>query len=134
MAAQENRIAEVYERVAASVVIIDAEGPERTNEEGVVVVPAALATGFVLDDAGHIVTAAHVLEDKTSFVVIFPNGDRHSARPLGDDVPFSDVAVLRIRTRLMKLKSLSFRRSEAQALLPPARPCWRLAIRFWAKR
>ncbi len=96
MAEQENRIAEVYERVAASVVIIDAEGPERTNEEGVVVVPAALATGFVLDDAGHIVTAAHVLEDKTSFVVIFPNGDRHSARPLGDDVPFSDVAVLRI--------------------------------------
>ena len=96
MAAQENRIAEVYERVAASVVIIDAEGPERTNEEGVVVVPAALATGFVLDDAGHIVTAAHVLEDKTSFVVIFPNGDRYSARPLGDDVPFSDVAVLRI--------------------------------------
>lgn len=96
VAAQENRIAEVYERVAASVVIIDAEGPERTNEEGVVVVPAALATGFVLDDAGHIVTAAHVLEDKTSFIVIFPNGDRLPARPLGDDVPFSDVAVLRI--------------------------------------
>ncbi|MCY3734437.1 MAG: trypsin-like peptidase domain-containing protein [Chloroflexi bacterium] len=95
-AAQENRISELYERVAASVVIIDAEGPERTNEEGVVVVPAALATGFVLDDAGHIVTAAHVLEDKTSFVIIFPNGDRHSARPLGDDVPFSDVAVLRL--------------------------------------
>jgi len=96
IAAQENRISELYERVAASVVIIDAEGPERTNEEGVVVVPAALATGFVLDDAGHIVTAAHVLVDKTSFVVIFPNGDRHSARPLGDDVPFSDVAVLRL--------------------------------------
>lgn len=97
MSAQENRIAEVYRQVSASVVIIDAEGPERTNEEGVVVVPAALATGFVLDEAGHIVTAAHVLEDKTSFVVIFPNGDRHPARPIGNDVPFSDVAVLRIQ-------------------------------------
>lgn len=96
MLAQENRIAEVYERVSASVVIIDAEGSERTNEEGVVIVPAALATGFVLDKEGHIVTAAHVLEDKTTFVVIFPNGDRHPARPIGNDVPFSDVAVLRI--------------------------------------
>jgi len=96
MSAQESKIAKVYEQVSASVVIIDAEGPERTNEEGVVVVPAALATGFVLDEAGHIVTAAHVLEDKTSFVVIFPNGDRHMARPVGNDVPFSDVAVLRI--------------------------------------
>lgn len=97
ISAQENRIAEVYSLVSASVVIIDAEGPERTNEEGVVVVPAALATGFVLDENGHIVTAAHVLEDKTAFVVIFPNGDRHPARPIGDDVPFSDVAVLRIQ-------------------------------------
>ena len=96
MSAQEHRVAEVYSRVSASVVIIDAEGPERTNEEGVVVVPAALATGFVLDEAGHIVTAAHVLEEKTSFVVIFPNGDRHPAQPIGNDVPFSDVAVLRI--------------------------------------
>ena len=96
MSEQERRIAKVYEQVAASVVIIDAEGPERTNDEGVVVVPAALATGFVLDAAGHIVTAAHVLEDKTSFVVIFPNGDRHQAQPIGHDVPFSDVAVLRI--------------------------------------
>ena len=97
MSAQENRIAEVYNQVSASVVIIDAEGPERTNEEGVVIVPAALATGFVLDEAGHIVTAAHVIEDKTTFVVIFPNGDRHPARPIGNDVPFSDVAVLRIQ-------------------------------------
>lgn len=96
MSARERRIAEIFDEVSESVVIIDAEGPERTNEEGVVVVPAALATGFVLDDQGHIVTAAHVLEGKTRFLVILANGERYAAERLGDDQPFSDVAVLRI--------------------------------------
>ena len=89
-------VAEIFERISRSVVIIDAEGPERTNDEGVTIVPAALATGFVLDDTGHIVTAAHVLEGMTRFVVILPGDDRRPAERLGDDRPFSDVAVLRI--------------------------------------
>ena len=93
---ERRQIAEIFERISQSVVIIDAEGSERTNDEGVVIVPAALATGFVLDEAGHIVTAAHVLEDMTSYTVILPNGDRRTAQRLGDDRPFSDVAVLRI--------------------------------------
>ena len=89
-------VAEIFERISRSVVIIDAEGPERTNDEGVTIVPAALATGFVLDDTGHIVTAAHVLEGMNRFVVILPGDDRRPAERLGDDRPFSDVAVLRI--------------------------------------
>lgn len=93
---QQGRVAEIYSEVSKSVVIIDAEGPERTNEEGIVVVPAALATGFVLDRQGHIITAAHVLEEMTSFRVILPNGERLPAERLGDDRPFSDVAVLRV--------------------------------------
>ena len=94
--AQRGRIAAIYDEISRSVVIVDAEGPERTNDEGVVVVPAALATGFVLDADGHIVTAAHVLEGMTSFTVILPGGQRRTAERLGDDRPFSDVAVLRI--------------------------------------
>jgi S1-C subfamily serine protease len=98
MSAQRDQVAEIYERVSQSVVIIDAEGPERTNDEGLVVVPAALATGFVLDGEGHIVTAAHVLEGMTSFTVILPNEVRLPAQRVGDDTPFSDVAVLRVQT------------------------------------
>ncbi len=92
------RIGEVFEDVVRSVVVIDAEGPERVNDEGVTVVPAALATGFVLDGRGHIVTAAHVLEGMTSFTVIFNDERRFPALRVGDDRPFSDVAVLRIET------------------------------------
>ena len=94
--AERRLITEIFEQISRSVVIIDAEGPERTNDEGVTVVPAALATGFVLDEAGHIVTAAHVLEGMTRFIVILPGDDRRPAQRLGDDRPFSDVAVLRI--------------------------------------
>ena len=96
--AQRARIAGIYEQIARSVVIIDAEGPERTNDEGVVVIPAALATGFVLDADGHIITAAHVLEGMSRFTVILPTGETLVAERLGDDIPFSDVAVLRIET------------------------------------
>lgn len=96
--AQRARIAELYEQISQSVVIIDAEGPERTNDEGVVVIPAALATGFVLDADGHIITAAHVLEGMSRFMVILPTGETLVAKRLGDDIPFSDVAVLRIES------------------------------------
>ena len=89
------RIVAAYERVAPSVVIIDAEGPERTREDGVVVASAALATGVVLDDSGHIVTAAHVLEGMTKIVVITADGERRPAELISHDRPFSDVAVLR---------------------------------------
>ncbi len=98
LAAQERRIGEIFNRISQSVVVIDAEGPERSNDAGISIIPAALATGFILDDAGHIVTAAHVLEGMTSFTVILHDDRRLPAVPVGDDRPFSDVAVLRIAT------------------------------------
>lgn len=96
VAERERLIGDIFAQVVRSVVIIDAEGPERVNDEGVTVVPAALATGFVLDEAGHVVTAAHVLEGMTSFTVIFHDDQRLPAMRVGDDRPFSDVAVLRV--------------------------------------
>lgn len=94
--AQRGRVAEIFAQTSESIVVIDAEGPERLNDEGVTIVPAALATGFALDDDGHIVTAAHVLEGMTSFSVILPDGTRRAAEIIGDDRPFSDVAVLQL--------------------------------------
>ena len=96
MSTERRQVAEIFAQISQSVVVIDAEGAERTNDQGVVVVSAALATGFVLDEAGHIVTAAHVLEGMTSFTVILPNDERLPAQRIGDDRPFSDVAVLRV--------------------------------------
>ncbi len=90
-----DRIVAAYARVAPSIVIIDAEGPERTREDGVIVAPAALGSGFVLDNAGHIVTVAHVLEGMTTIQIITADGERRLAELVSHDQPFSDVAVLR---------------------------------------
>lgn len=97
------RVVAAYARAAPSLVIIDAEGEERIGENGVATVPAALATGIVLDGEGHVLTAAHVIEGMRTFEIIAADGGRVAAERVGDDAPYSDVAVLR---------------AEPQALLP----------------
>lgn len=90
------QVVNAYARVAPSIVLISAEGEERTNDEGVVYQPIALGTGIVLDDAGNIVTAAHVIEDTELIEVILADGERARAELISSDAPFSDVAVLRV--------------------------------------
>lgn len=90
------QVVDAYARVAPSIVLISAEGEERTNDEGVVYQPIALGTGIVLDDAGNIVTAAHVIEDTELIEVILADGERARAELISSDAPFSDVAVLRV--------------------------------------
>ena len=90
------RVVDAYARVASSIVLISAEGEERTNEEGLLYQPLALGTGIVLDERGNIVTAAHVIEDTERIEVILPGGERADASLISSDAPFSDVAVLRV--------------------------------------
>ena len=97
------RVVGAYARAAPSLVIIDAEGEERTDEQGITRVAAAVATGIVLDGDGHVLTAAHVIEDMRTFAIITSDGGRVAAERVSDDAPYTDVAVLR---------------AEPQALLP----------------
>lgn len=90
------RVVDAYARVASSIVLISAEGEERTNEDGLLYQPLALGTGIVLDDLGNIITAAHVIEDTERIEVILPDGARADASLISSDAPFSDVAVLRV--------------------------------------
>ena len=90
------RVVDAYARVASSIVLISAEGEERTNEDGLLYQPLALGTGIVLDDLGNIITAAHVIEDTERIEVILPGGGRADAALISSDAPFSDVAVLRV--------------------------------------
>lgn len=89
-------IAAAFARTAPSVVVIDAEGPEQTRDDGVRFVPAALASGIVLDNRGHVVTAAHVLDGVERIDIILPDGDRRPASLIASDAPFTDIAVIRV--------------------------------------
>lgn len=72
----------VYEHANPSVVFIIAP-------------PFSSGTGFVFDDAGHIVTNNHVIEDAETFEVVFSGGERMAATLVGSDVD-SDLAVVKV--------------------------------------
>lgn len=54
------------------------------------------ASGIVISDGGYVLTNYHVIEDAESVVVVLSTGERRDALFVGDDSPYSDVAVLRI--------------------------------------
>jgi putative serine protease PepD len=63
-------------------------------------------TGFVVDDQGHIVTAAHVVDGATSVSVEFEDGTTRQATVLGKD-DATDVAVIKIDASGLTLHPLT---------------------------
>ena len=55
-------------------------------------------SGFVLDPAGLVVTANHVVGDATRVIVSLQNGDEYTARVVGAD-ELTDLALLRVEAR-----------------------------------
>jgi S1-C subfamily serine protease len=55
----------------------------------------ALGSGFISDTQGHIITNSHVIDGARTADVTFVNGNRFTAKVLGNDV-YSDIAVLKI--------------------------------------
>ncbi|MDX1613380.1 MAG: trypsin-like peptidase domain-containing protein [Candidatus Promineifilaceae bacterium] len=82
LAGLEATLTALYERANPAVVLI-------------IVAPGSSGSGFVLDEQGHIVTNNHVISGGTSFEVVFADGQRRVAEPIGQDVD-SDLAVLRV--------------------------------------
>lgn len=79
--ALENQYVQVVKRVAPVVVQI-----ETAN---------GLGSGIVYDNAGHIVTNAHVIGTATSFKVTFANGRQYTGKLVGS-FPANDLAVISI--------------------------------------
>jgi 2-alkenal reductase len=66
-----------------------------TSTEGQIA-PAGSGSGFVIDEAGHIVTNNHVVAGGAEFAVILADGTvRQNARLIGAD-PVSDLAVIQV--------------------------------------
>lgn len=92
----------LYAATSAGVVDIRARGVSSANARpapfgGPPQQPEAAAsgTGFVIDEAGHIVTASHVVDGASSIAVTFEDGKTRTARLLGQD-DATDIAVLKI--------------------------------------
>jgi S1-C subfamily serine protease len=59
-------------------------------------------SGFVYDDAGHIITNHHVIEDAASIRVTFIDGNVTEAHVVGDD-PYSDLAIVKVTPSIATL-------------------------------
>ncbi|MDW8318816.1 MAG: trypsin-like peptidase domain-containing protein [Anaerolineae bacterium] len=92
--AAERRIVEVYRRVAPAVVNITTQVLRSDFFFGVYPEEGS-GSGFVFDQAGHIVTNYHVVEGARQIVVSFGEGVEMPAQVVGVD-PANDLAVLRV--------------------------------------
>jgi len=83
----------LFERVSPSVVQVVGRGAEAATrgEDGA----AQTGTGFVWDQAGHVVTNDHVVEGATALAVRLASGEAVSARIVGV-APNYDLAVIRL--------------------------------------
>jgi len=91
-------VREVYTRDGRGVVSVDVAA---TTDAG----PAG-GSGFVVDEAGHIVTNQHVVEGAEEISVRFADGVRREAEVVGQD-PSTDVALIKVDAPKEALKPLT---------------------------
>ncbi|MDM7463200.1 MAG: trypsin-like peptidase domain-containing protein [Tepidimonas taiwanensis] len=96
LAADEQATIELFERARDSVVFISTAQVVRDAwTRNVFTVPRGTGSGFVWDEAGHIVTNFHVIEGASQATVRLADGRDYAAALVGAS-PAHDIAVLRI--------------------------------------
>jgi len=94
--ADERNTIEVFRRTSDSVVFVrNTEIVRSLFNLNATEVPRGTGSGFVWDDAGHIVTNFHVIQGGNRFAVTLSDGSTHEARLVGT-APRKDLAVLAI--------------------------------------
>ncbi|NBC97142.1 MAG: PDZ domain-containing protein [Deinococcus-Thermus bacterium] len=94
-AADEEKTIALFERAKDSVVFISTQTRVQDFWRRAREVPRGTGSGFVWDDAGHVVTNAHVLRGATGATVRLADGSTHEASLVGA-APQHDLAVLKI--------------------------------------
>lgn len=83
------------DRTLPAIVTVIADLPERGSGDGTVQT-RNVGSGVVIDDAGHVVTNYHVVEGAQTVAIALATGEQRPARIVGDDSPFTDLAVLQM--------------------------------------
>jgi S1-C subfamily serine protease len=96
LAADEKSTIELFEKSRGSVVFITTKALVRDAwTRNVVAVPRGTGSGFIWDDAGHVITNLHVIEGANEATVKLSDGRDYRAALVGAS-PSHDIAVLRI--------------------------------------
>jgi len=96
LAADEKATIELFEKAKDSVVFITTRSQVRDFwTRNVFTVPRGTGSGFIWDDAGHVITNFHVIENASEAIVRLADGRDYQAALVGAS-PAHDIAVLRI--------------------------------------
>jgi len=90
---EEAAITEAVQKALPAVVAVINKEATSTGEGGN---PLAMGSGVVIDERGYIVTNEHVVHEVGEITVLLPGGLERDAELVGQDWPFTDVAVLKI--------------------------------------
>ncbi len=89
-------IADLYDQIKASVVVIKTESREVSPvAPGQLMSVGGLGSGVLISDDGKVMTAAHVVQTADSVTVTFLSGESVSARVLSSE-PAADVALIQL--------------------------------------
>jgi S1-C subfamily serine protease len=91
----DSALSAIFDNASSSIVQVVSITPPLFNLNPQAQNTTEVGAGFIYDDAGHIVTANHVLAGANTVSVVFKDGDRYNATVVGRDA-FTDTAVLKI--------------------------------------
>ncbi|HXH73808.1 MAG TPA: trypsin-like peptidase domain-containing protein [Bacteriovoracaceae bacterium] len=99
----ETKTIEIYRKAVPSTVNVSNMKLARNFFYGDVEVPQGAGSGWVWDDAGHIITNFHVVQGGSRFVVTFFNDPKQYHAKLVGTAPEKDIAVLKLEEKPPKL-------------------------------
>ena len=103
---EESMTTELFRKASPSVVFITSLGPAMDIRRNVFEVPQGTGSGFIWDNAGHVVTNWHVIRQATSAQITLNEHSSFSAELVGV-APEYDLAVLRIRAEASRLPPIA---------------------------
>jgi len=107
LAADEKATTQLFQQTSPSVVNVTTLGVARDLFRGQFEVPQGTGTGFLWDNAGHVVTNFHVIRTATAADVTLFNHEQFPARLVGA-APQFDLAVLKIDAPAKQLSPIPF--------------------------
>jgi S1-C subfamily serine protease len=93
---EESAITETVAKVSPGVVTLIVQAA-RTDAAGRVFQETNIGSGVVIDPRGYIVTNQHVVENQRRITVRLQSGEERPGVLVGDDSPFTDIAVVRVQ-------------------------------------
>jgi len=93
---EESATTDTFKKVAPGVVTLIVQA-QRTDSLGRQIRETNLGSGVLIDDRGYLITNEHVVRGASRITVKLANGEERPGVLVGDDAPFTDIAIVRVQ-------------------------------------